>query len=286
MTQELHPDVLHPSGTRPVGGHLRDPGRTRGARRWIKERHPAFIAALLLMMGWEIGRYFGNDLMFPPLVEIGRTLIELVTDWSAMRHLVATAIRVLAAVLMAFVVGLGIGLLMGRVGVVRKYAKPLLHFIQGVPALSWVVFAVLWFQNPETRIAFILVAVTMPAFALYIDSAVRAVPREWIELCQAFRGSDKAILRTVILPAITPEILSSWQVNLGNAVRAGVVAELIGATLGVGFQLLRSQSLFNMAAAVSWTLLLVALLLVYQAVVTAVERYLLAWRPTGERDRA
>jgi NitT/TauT family transport system permease protein len=61
-----------------------------------------------------------------------------------------------------------------------------------------------------------------------------------------------------------------------------VIAELIGSTVGVGFQLLQAQSVFDMAGAVAWTLSLVAVLFVYQGVISLCEDRLLAWRPRSE----
>jgi NitT/TauT family transport system permease protein len=145
-----------------------------------------------------------------------------------------------------------------------------------------VVFAVIWFAQVEVRIAFILLIGTLPAFALYIDSAVQSVNLDLVHLGQAFRASRMQSLTKIILPAIVPEIMSAWTVNLGNGVRVAVIAELIGSTVGVGFQLLQAQSVFDMAGAVAWTLSLVAVLFVYQGVISFVESQLLSWRPKSE----
>jgi ABC-type nitrate/sulfonate/bicarbonate transport system permease component len=62
-----------------------------------------------------------------------------------------------------------------------------------------------------------------------------------------------------------------------------VVAELVGATGGVGYELLRQQQLFDMTGALAWTLQLVVFVLVFQGVITAVEQWALRWRPRSER---
>jgi len=181
-------------------------------------------------------------------------------------------------------VGATVGVLIGLSDTIRTYVRPVLYFTQGIPALSWVVFAIIWFTDTETRIAFILVMVTFPNFALFIESAVRGVPHDLRELGQAFRASRWDQFRHVVLPHITPAVISAWAVNLGNGVRAVVVAELVGATVGVGNRLLLAQSMFKMADAMAWTLLLVFMLLVFQTVLNVVEGRLLAWRPIGERS--
>jgi ABC-type nitrate/sulfonate/bicarbonate transport system permease component len=90
--------------------------------------------------------------------------------------------------------------------------------------------------------------------------------------------------RMIIVPAIVPSIISAWSVNLGNGIRVAMVAELVGATSGVGFQLLKSQSIYDMSGAIAWTLLLVVYLLLLQGGLALVEKRLLQWRVGEERD--
>jgi ABC-type nitrate/sulfonate/bicarbonate transport system permease component len=154
--------------------------------------------------------------------------------------------------------------------------------VQGIPALSWVVFAVIWFAQPELRILFVLVVTAVPSFAFQVQDAVRSIPRDLWELMRAFRGRRLQTVRMLVLPAITPEVLTAWRVNVGNSTRVAVVAELVGATLGVGYQLLSAQQVFNMAGAISWTIVLVLALYAIQGVLGALDRYLLRWRPAAE----
>ena len=79
-----------------------------------------------------------------------------------------------------------------------------------------------------------------------------------------------------------PGILTAWKVNLGNAARVVVVAELVGATGGVGYELLQQQQLFDMAGAVAWTLVLVIFVLVVQGGISLIEAHVLRYRAFAE----
>jgi ABC-type nitrate/sulfonate/bicarbonate transport system permease component len=87
----------------------------------------------------------------------------------------------------------------------------------------------------------------------------------------------------MVLPAILPDILTAWKVNLGNASRVVVVAELVGATGGVGYELLQQQQVFDMAGALAWTLQLVFFVLVVQAIITIIEHIVFRYRAATER---
>ena len=71
--------------------------------------------------------------------------------------------------------------------------------------------------------------------------------------------------------------------HLGTEVSVAMVAELIGSNMGVGFQLLNAQAVFDMAGAIAWTLSLVALLSLFQGMINFMEGRLLGWRPKGEQ---
>ncbi|MGH9437637.1 MAG: ABC transporter permease [Terriglobia bacterium] len=251
-------------------------------RRRLREHFPIIIDLVVIAGLWQLSTLFLPPIVAPSLQSIGAALWNIFSDPQNLTSLITTGVRVFIALIIAFAGGIILGLLMGSLDSVRTYIKPLLYVIQGIPGLSWVVFAVIWFSQAELRIGFVLVIITLPAFALYIDSAVRAVSLDLLQLAQAFRASRIQRFRMVILPAIIPEILSAWTVNLGNGVRVAVVAELMGSTVGVGFQLLQAQSVFNMAAAIAWTLSLVGLLLLYQGIILFAERKFLAWRPKSE----
>ena len=89
------------------------------------------------------------------------------------------------------------------------------------------------------------------------------------------------MLRLLILPSIVPNILTAWKVSVGFAVRVVIVAELVGASTGVGYRMVQEQALLNMSGVLAWTLILVALGLTLQGLITVFENRLLHWRPAS-----
>jgi ABC-type nitrate/sulfonate/bicarbonate transport system permease component len=165
----------------------------------------------------------------------------------------------------------------------KEFLSPILTLFQGIPALSWVVFAIIWFRGIEPRIFFIMVMTTLPAFTFQVLGALQTMSRDLVEMVMSFRPTRAKLFRVMIIPAILPDIVTAWKVNLGNASRVVVVAELVGATGGVGYQLLQQQQVFDMAGALAWTLQLVFFVLIAQAVLTAIENVAFRYRAVSER---
>ena len=248
----------------------------------LRGRKEALVSVAVVAALWQASSYFLPPILAPSLGEIGRELLKTVSTRTELAHIGATVARILVSLLISFLVGGVCGLLMALFEPVRRYLQPILHMIQGVPALSWVVFAVIWFAHPEVRILFVLVVTSVPNFALHLHDAVRSIPRDLWELTRAFRASLPQTIRMLVIPAVVPEVLTAWKVNVGNATRVAVVAELVGATLGVGYQLLSAQQVFNMAGAIAWTVVLMMALGVIQGVLARLDAHLLRWRPARE----
>jgi ABC-type nitrate/sulfonate/bicarbonate transport system permease component len=137
--------------------------------------------------------------------------------------------------------------------------------------------------------ALMMLAVSLPVFAHSILDAVKNVPKELLEMTPAFRPTRAQVLRLLILPSIVPNILTAWKVSIGFAVRVVIVAELVGASTGVGYRMVQQQSLLNMSGVLAWTLVLVLMGLILQGLITRHEQLCLngglrraeSWRPSS-----
>jgi len=255
-------------------------GAVAAARRISATLAPFLLLAAL----WQVAASVLPSYLFPSLASVFARFVEIVTTAKQLADVLATIGRILAGLAGAFLVGGGLAFLMARSRAVDRFLAPILTFFQGIPALSWVVFAIIWIHGIELRILFIMVMTTLPAFTFQILGALRAISKDLFEMVLSFRPTQPAIFRVMILPSILPDILTAWKVNLGNASRVVVVAELVGATGGIGYELLQQQQLFDMAGALAWTLQLVCFVLVVQRLLTWIEAYAFRYRGISERS--
>lgn len=239
-----------------------------------------FVAVILV---WQFASLFFPRVLFPSLIDVFWRCLEIFSTGSMFADVLATIFRILAGLAGAFIVGGLLALIMMRSRAADQFLSPILTLFQGIPALSWVVFAIIWFHGVEPRIFFIMVMTTLPAFAFQVLSALRAMSRDLTEMVFSFRPTRIKLLRVMILPAVLPDIITAWKVNLGNASRVVVVAELVGATGGVGYQLLQQQQVFDMAGALAWTMQLVLFVLIVQGALTLIENTAFRYRAVSER---
>lgn len=237
-----------------------------------------FVSLFLFAVFWETLSHLAPYLGIPPFaipsfVRIAQSIVKITPI-----DIVVTLARVIAALLVSFVLGLALAMVMYRSDTLDKYLHPLVRLLMAVPVVSWILFAVLWFPGVEFRIGFVLVVVCGPVFLVDTLDAMRGVSRELRHMMQSFRPTTSQYFFKLMLPAIVPTVFTSWKVNISLAIRVVTIAELVGAVTGIGHQLSVAQELFSVADVFAWTLVLVALLFLLEAVVARVEARVLRWR--------
>ena len=236
------------------------------------------VSLLVFAAAWEALSHLAPYLGIPPFAV--PSLLRIATSIATITPIdvVVTLARVMAALIASFVIGLALTMAMYRSEALEKYLHPMIRILMAVPVVSWILFAVLWFPGVEFRIGFVLVVVCGPVFLVDTLDAMRSVPRELRHMMQSFRPTTLQFFIKLMVPAIVPTIFTSWKVNISLAIRVVTIAELVGAVTGIGHQLSVAQELFSVADVFAWTIVLVALLFLLEAVVAKVEHRLLRWR--------
>ncbi|MFL6798860.1 MAG: ABC transporter permease [Xanthobacteraceae bacterium] len=236
------------------------------------------LSLIAFALAWEVLSHLAPHLgipafAIPSLVRIGQSLLTITPI-----DVVVTVARVIGALVLSFLLGLLLATAMYRSALVENLLHPLIRLFMAVPVVSWILFAVLWFRGVEFRICFVLIAVCGPVFLVDSLDAMRTVSPELRGMMRSFRPTLVQYFSKLMFPAILPNLLTSWKINLSLAIRVVTIAELVGAVTGIGHQLAVAQELFSVADVFAWTLILVVLLFVLEAVLSRVERRVLRWR--------
>lgn len=264
----MPPEVSNPS---PVG----EPRRTLSIDSLPRE---AIISIVIFACLWQAMSYLAPTLgipafAIPGLGRIAQSLAKITTV-----DVAVTLGRVLLSLVVSFVIGLAVAIAMYLSSAIEKYLRPMVRILMAVPVVSWILFAVLWFKGVEFRIVFVLVVVCAPVFTVDALDNMREVSRDLKQMMRSFRPTPLQFFRKLMLPAITPGLITSWKITLSLAIRVVTIAELVGAVTGIGHQLSVAQELFSVADVFAWTLVLVALLFALEALLVQLENRMLRWR--------
>lgn len=256
-------------------------------RTW--QRHGGRVKSLgCLALVWQLTSFYLPAYLVPGLQQILREFALIFVTPELLGHLAATVGRLLLGLTVAFIVGALLACGMSLSQWIERHMMPLVEVLMGIPALALVVLIIIWVPYVELRVFVVLLLVCFPFFTVQILDGIRGVPKELIEMLRIFRPNRLQLFAKLIMPGVIPAILTSWKLTTAYGTRAVIIAELVGATRGVGNRLLTAQESFEMDDAMAWTLVLVAFLGLAQLLIASAEKYLLRWRPqtliaAGER---
>ena len=252
-----------------------DRSAEKSAREAVKFRPSWFsvVAVLIFAALWQIASYFVPPFVIPGWQRIIKAFLELRFDYVAV-----TLARLMVSLVASFVLGFAIAAAMIQNKYVEQMVTPFVRMLMSVPAICWVVFSILWFKGVEFRIFFVMVVVAMPVFLVDTFDGMKGVPRDLDQMVKSFQPTWIERFTKLTIPAILPILLTSWKINLTLAVRVVTIAELVGALSGIGHGLVLAQELFSVAEVFAWTVVLVAILFSFQAIVTLIEKRALRWR--------
>jgi NitT/TauT family transport system permease protein len=234
------------------------------------------IGALIgVAVAWQTASHYFPPFLFPPLRTIATTLMSTVSDPAMLSTIGLTFLRIVVSLAGTFILASALGIAAALHPRTDRILEPLVQLKQGVPGVCWIIFSILWFKGMETRIAFIVVISTLPSFYYQVRDGVRGISSELWQMVRAWRPTRVQMLLKLILPALRPALLTAWRINLGGGTRMVITAELLAGVSGIGYQLRTAEEQFRMDSAVAWTVILVAFVLVCDAVLKAVERRLL-----------
>lgn len=234
------------------------------------------VVAILLGIAMEIASRYVPDYIMPSPVTVMGSVKEIL--FRDLGQVAVTLGRLGMAIGFSMVVGVAMGLFMGASRKLGPYMRALVIIDTGIPALSWMLVAVFWFKDAETRIFFILTVILLPFYALNVYEGMKAIPRDWVDMMESFRPSRWQMMRYLIIPHIVSYIFLTTKSVIGYAIRMVIFAELVASAVGIGARMSLAQSTFRIDQVLAWTFLLVLLNLLFQWFVGYVERHALKWR--------
>ena len=237
------------------------------------------VGSLVVLIGaWEI---FGRDVnpvfgSYPSAIaEAAVALARSGKLWTALLD----SLRPFAVgYALAIVVGVPLGLIIGRFRVVEAAIGIYITAGYAMPLVALVPLLILWLGLGFTvKVAIIFL---LSVFPICINTwlGVTAVPKTLIEVGKSFVAPNSVILRRIILPATLPYIMAGIRLAVGRAVVAMVIAEFFTSISGLGAIIITSANNFDTATTFVPIIIIMLLAVALNFLISVVERWVAPWQ--------
>jgi NitT/TauT family transport system permease protein len=213
--------------------------------RSLRRGAVTLVVVAALYQAVALSGHFAPALM-PPLGTVASTLVDSILDGSMLLHAAATLYRVLIGFGLAVVIGLPLGVMMGRYRTVENFVLPLSSALMPIPSLAWVPVFILWFGLGNTVTVLIVFYAALFPMLLNTWSGVRSVNPIWLRAAGAMGADEHALFWKVIVPGASPFIISGLRQSFLRSWIAVIGAEMLaGSDWGLGWVIFDAKEFLN-----------------------------------------
>ena len=215
-------------------------------------------AILLALAVWQtVAMLIDSELILVTPTEVLKRLLTVWREPTFFASLFFTSSKIILGFLTAFAVGIGLGALAGRFGIIETLLWPWMLTIKSVPIASFVLIILLFVSSADISV-FISFLIVLPIIYTNVLTAIKSTDEKLLEAARLFRTPAKYRLLYIRLPQIKPYLISASSVGCGLAFKAGVAAELIGIPTGsIGEALYNAKIYLNSADLFAWTVIII-----------------------------
>jgi NitT/TauT family transport system permease protein len=201
-----------------------------------------FVAFFALWAAVTFGGLVSKTFLADPLTMV-RSGWALLTQHGFLLDIGMTVWRVVGGFLIAAVIAVPLGVLMGAYKPVEAFFEPFVSFARYLPASAFIPLLILWAGIGEAQKLSVIFIGSFFQLVLMIAVSVGNTRRDLVEAAYTLGALDAGVVQRVLLPSSAPEIAETLRMVLGWAWTYVIVAELIGASSGIGHMITDSQAL-------------------------------------------
>lgn len=273
MAQERAPSVAY-------GQPTVQPSGTRRRRAFALPQTTLLrLVSLLLLLGaWvAAASLLGPNILPGPLSTVAFAWRELLSG-ELFFHVAVTMRRVLIAFGVAMVLGTFLGAFVGLSKRFDALFSAWLIFGLTIPRIVLFVVAYLVFGLNDTAAVIALILTVLPTVIVQVREGTKALDPKLLELARAYHRPPLQVWTQVILPQLMPFLVGTARAALSLAWKMVVVAELVGRTSGIGYQISFYFQMFNMTGILAYGLAMMLVLAVIDMSFSAFTARAFRWR--------
>lgn len=238
------------------------------------------IAFFALFIGiWAAVTHGG---LVPPLF-LASPLQTLASGWALLTEfgfagdIAVTIWRVVGGFAIAAALGVPLGLAMGAFKPVEAFFEPFISFARYLPASAFIPLLILWAGVGEAQKLSVIFIGSFFQIVIMVAVIAGGTRMDLVEAAYTLGSRRTGIVRRVIIPAAAPQIAETLRLVLGWAWTYVIVAELIGATSGIGHMIMDSQRLLDTGQMIFGIVVIGVIGLVTDFLFKALNRRLFPW---------
>lgn len=223
---------------------------------------------------------FVKEVFLPNITHMFQSLFKQFSAENYIKDVGISVYRVMAAFVLSAILATPIGLLTGYSKKVAELVEPFVGFARYLPIPAFVPLCILWFGLGDVSKIAIIFLGTFFQLILMVADVARSIPREFFEAALTLGSKRRQLIQRVLWPASLPGIVTACRTAVGWAWTYLVVAEIAGATSGLGFRIMEAQRFVQSPKIFAGILVIGLLGLLTDLFFKSLYKYMFTWLET------
>ncbi len=245
------------------------------------------VSVIVAVVIWDLAaRYGGISATFLPSPgKVWAALVDAQTEgyrgYTIVEHTGWSLYRVFAGFFFAVLIGVPVGLLMGRYELFHAALDPFIGFFRPLPPLGYYMLLVLWLGIGEMSKVVLLFLTGFPVMVVSAAAAVRGVQQNHLWLARSLGLTERQVFWQVIFPTTLPALFTAGRLTIGIGFGSLVAAEIVAATRGLGFVILNSSQYLRTEYVFMGILIIGVIAVLLDRLASTLERRVVPWAGRG-----
>ena len=196
---------------------------------------------------WSILTYgrLVDPLFLPSPGRVFQAGVDLFMELGFTTDILNSVYRVMMGFVIAAIIGVPIGLIMGTFKVAEAFTEPVVGFIRYMPASAFIPLFILWLGIGDVEKVAIIFVGSFFQLVLMVAVVAKNVHKDLLETAYTLGAKRFQVIRKVLLPASLPGIVDTLRIIVGWAWTYIIVAELVASASGIGYMIISSQRMLR-----------------------------------------
>ncbi|HEV7765574.1 MAG TPA: ABC transporter permease [Thermoanaerobaculia bacterium] len=204
-----------------------------------------FTGIALFVLAWQVAIVASPSTIVPTPWQSLLAIVELAQKGLLVRYMVASLFRVTWGYLGALLIAVPFGVMLGLWRRGELAVNPMLQLLRPISPLAWIPIAILWFGVGDVAAMFLIFLASVLPLTMTTVHAVHNIEGVHLAAGRNFGLTSRELVRSVIFPAILPQLIVGMRLTLGIAWLVVVAAEMIAVNSGLGFLIIDARNAGN-----------------------------------------
>jgi ABC-type nitrate/sulfonate/bicarbonate transport system permease component len=238
---------------------------------------------VILIVGWQLASSAGviESYLLPSPLATVEGFYEVLSDGSLATNLWASLVRSISGFVIATVIAVPLGILIGWFKLFRKVTHVTLLILIPIPITAWISIAILWFGLGDRSAIFLVALGAAVPILINTMHGVEWVDKIYVEAARTLGTRQHELLWRIILPVALPSIFTGMRLGLRNSWAGLVVAEMIGAKSGIGYMIWDARLMMRSDLLITGMLLVGVLGSISDQIMAFIAKYVLRWHESA-----